>query len=55
MRNRVYFGSYSLEHWLKLLRTGQTLYCLRIRGRFFDPGEERRMMEEGWIKLMRNY
>lgn len=22
MRNRVYFGSYSLEHWMKLLRSG---------------------------------
>lgn len=25
MRNRVYFGSYSLEHWLKLLRTGDII------------------------------
>ena len=25
MRNRVYFGSYSLEHWLKLLRKGDIL------------------------------
>ena len=25
MHNRVYFGSYSLEHWLKLLRTGDII------------------------------
>lgn len=25
MGNRVYFGSYSLEHWLKLLRTGDII------------------------------
>lgn len=25
MRNRVYFGSYSLEHWLKLLRKGDII------------------------------
>ena len=25
MRNRVYFGSYSLEHWMKLLRNGDII------------------------------
>ena len=25
MRNRVYFGSYSLEYWMKLLRNGDII------------------------------
>ena len=45
MSNRVYFGSYSLEHWLKLLRTGDIILPKYQRHFVWDKERMRKLVD----------